>query len=382
MISYGRQHIDQNDINSVTRTLKSRLITQGPLVSKFEKELCKETGYKYASAVSNGTAALHLIGLALGWKNGDIILTTPISFLATSNSIIYCGARPEFVDIEKDFYTIDVEKLERKIKFLKKKKKKVKAIVCTDFAGHPCNWPALKKLSKRFKIKLVNDNCHSLGAQINKNKLYSSKFSDFSSFSFHPVKSITTGEGGAVLTNDKKLDRKIKLLRSHGMVKENKFEIWKYEMRELGYNYRISDIQCALGVSQLKKLKKFIKKRKSIALNYDRAFKNIKNISIPKIKKNYSHAYHLYPLKINFQKFGISKKIFFKKMKQNNILLQVHYIPIHLQPYYKKKFNTKSGSFLVSENFYNQEVSLPIFYDLKKIQQEKVIKNIKKLLKI
>ena len=166
------------------------------------------------------------------------------------------------------------------------------------------------------------------------------------------------------------------------MVKENKFELWKYEMRELGYNYRISDIQCALGVSQLKKLKKFIKKRKSIALNYDRAFKNIKNISIPKIKKNYSHAYHLYPLKINFQKFGISKKIFFKKMKQNNISLQVHYIPIHLQPYYKKKFNTKSGSFLVSENFYNQEVSLPIFYDLKKNQQEKVIKNIKKLLKI
>ena len=382
MISYGRQHIDQNDINYVTKILKSRLITQGPEVLKFEKELCKETGYKYASAVSNGTAALHLIGLALGWKNGDIVLTTPISFLATSNSIIYSGARPEFVDIEKDYYTIDVEKLEQKIKLLKKNKKKVKAIVCTDFAGHPCNWPVLKKLSKRFKIKLINDNCHSLGAQINNNKHYSSKFSDCSSLSFHPVKSITTGEGGAVLTNDKKLDRKIKLLRSHGMVKENKLEMWKYEMRELGYNYRISDIQCALGVSQLKKLKKFIKKRKSIALNYDRAFKNIKNISIPKIKKNYSHAYHLYPLKINFKKFGISKKLFFKKMKQNNISLQVHYIPIHLQPYYKKKFSTKNGSFLVSENFYNQEVSLPIFYDLKKVQQEKVIKNIKKLLKI
>ena len=382
MISYGRQFIDGKDIKSVVKVLNSRLITQGPIVSRFEKELCKKLGYRYASVVSNGTAALHLISLAMGWRKGDIVLTTPISFLSTSNSIVYAGAKPEFVDIDKDSYTIDTKKLENKIKFLKKNKKRIKAIVCTDFAGHPCDWPTLKKFSKKYNLRLINDNCHSLGAKINSDQKYSSKFSDCTSLSFHPVKAITTGEGGAVLTNDKRFDSKIKLLRSHGMEKKNPEEMWKYEMKELGYNYRISDFQCALGVSQLRKLNKFIRKRKTIAKIYDRAFKNIENITIPKTKKNYSHAYHLYPLKINFKKFGITKKLFFRKMKKNNILLQVHYIPIYHQPFYKKNFKFKISEFSVSENFYNEEVSLPIYYSLKAIEQKKVIKNIKKLLKI
>jgi len=382
MISYGRQFIDKEDIRAVTKALNSRLITQGPYIKKFEKRICKKLGYKFASVVSSGTAALHLIGLAMKWKQGDIILTTPISFLATSNSIIYSSAKPEFVDIDKNFYTIDIVKLEKKIKFLKKKKKNIRAIVCTDYAGHPCDWPKLKKISKKYNLKLVNDNCHALGAKINSDERYTSKFSYCTSLSFHPLKHITTGEGGAVLSNDKDFDKKIKLLRSHGMIKIKSDEIWKYEMRELGYNYRISDFQCALGISQLKKLNKFLKKRKEIARIYDNAFKNIGGITIPKTKKGYSHAYHLYPLRINFKQFKISKKKFFKIMKKKNFLLQVHYIPIHYQPYYKKNFKYKKNDFPISENFYNEEVSLPIYFGLSKDNQRKVIKNIKKLLRL
>ncbi len=382
MISYGRQSIDSKDIKAVVKALKSKFITQGPIVSVFEKKLCSMLGFKYASVVSNGTAALHLISIAMKWKKGDIILTTPISFLATSNSIVYSGARPEFIDIDENSYTIDVKKIEKKIKILKKNKKKIRAIISTDFAGHPCDWPQLRRIAKKYNLKLINDNCHSLGAAINFDKKYTSKYADCASLSFHPVKAITTGEGGAVLTNDKSFDRKIKLFRSHGMIKQNFSEMWKYEMRELGYNYRISDFQCALGLSQLKKLHKFISKRKAIAKIYDKAFENIKDITIPKIKKNHTHAYHLYPLKIDFKKFKLSKKIFFDKMREKNIILQVHYIPIYQQPFYKKKYKVKKNSFPISENFYAEEVSLPIYYELKKNDQIKVIKNIFKILRI
>ena len=382
MITYGRQFIDSKDIQAVTKALKSKLITQGPTILKFENSLKLKLGFKYAIALSSGTAALHLIGLAMGWKKGDVILTTPISFLATSNAIVYSGATPEFVDFENTFFNIDTQKLEKKIKDLKKKRKKIRAIICTDFAGHPCDWPTLKYLSNKYKLKLINDNCHSIGASINGDNKYSSKYSDCASLSFHPVKGITTGEGGAVLTNDKEIYEKIKMLRSHGVDRKKSYEPWKYDMKFLGFNYRITDFQCALGLSQLKKLNKFILKRKKIAKIYDKEFKNIKNISIPKVKNSVSHAYHLYPLKINFKKFNISKTVFFKKMKRRKILLQVHYIPIYLQSFYKKKFKYNLNDLKVSKEFYDHEVSLPIYYDLKVYEQKKVINSIKNILKI
>lgn len=385
MISYGKQFIDSSDIAAVKKVLQSDWLTQGPLVNKFEKKLKDFFGAKYCSVVSNGTGALHLTGLALGWKKGDIILTSPITFLASSNCILYSGATPDFVDIDASNYNIDINKLEQKLKKLKSLSKKVVAVVATDYAGNPCNWRNLKQVAQRYNIKLINDNCHAIGATYYNDKSYAVKYADVVTHSYHPVKNITTGEGGAILTNNKEIYEKVNILRSHGITKGSKATLskkglWYYEMNELGYNYRITDIQCALGISQLKKINKFVKRKKEIARIYDKHFSNDRIFKIPKIKKNYGHAYHLYPLQINFYREN-EKKIFFKKLYNSNIKLQVHYIPIHLQPYYKKNYGFKKGDYPVAENFYKNEVSIPIYFSLKKKEIYRVIKNIKNYLK-
>ena len=232
-----------------------------------------------------------------------------------------------------------------------------------------------------YDVQLINDNCHAIGAKYYKKKCYAAKYADIVTHSYHAVKNITTGEGGAVLTNNKNIFNKINKLRSHGVLRDPKLMTynegpWYYEMHDLGYNYRITDIQCALGISQLKKINKFIKKKKEIAKIYDAEFSGNKIFTIPKVKKNCSHAYHLYPLLINFKK-TLKKKFFFKKLYNQNIRLQVHYIPIHLQPYYRKKYGFKKGDFPVSESFYKKEVSLPIYYSLKKKEALRIAKNIK-----
>ena len=387
MIKYGKQYIDKEDQKAVLSSLKSEWITQGPRVETFEKNLKKKFGAKFCCAVSNGTAALHLTGLALGWKKNDIILCSSISFLSASNAAIYSGARPDFIDISLNDYNISIEKLKKKKILYIYKKKKIKSIVVTDFAGHPCNWTELKKLSKKYNITLVNDNCHALGASYEKNKKYAINFADVVTQSFHPVKNITTGEGGAVLTNNKKIYEKIKLLRSHGTIRNfstkiKKTKPWFYEMRELGYNYRITDLQCALGTSQLKKLDKFVKRRNEIANIYNSFFKNYKEIIIPKVSKNCIHAFHLYPLLINFEKLKIPKNILFNELKKKNVLLQVHYIPIHLQPYYRKNYKFKNGDYPVAEKFYKQEVSLPIYFSLKNKEVKYICKLLIKILKL
>lgn len=377
MINYGKQHIDKSDIYQVTKVLKSDYITQGRNILKFENALSNYFGSKYCSVVSSGTAALHLLGLALGWKENDIIITTPLSFLATSNAIIYSGAIPCFVDIDADTNNIDTNLLIKKIKHLKKKRKKIKAIICTDFAGYPCDWKKLSIIGKKYNITLINDCCHAMGASIDGNKQYAIKYADYVTLSFHAVKNITTGEGGAVLTNDKKIRNNLNLLRTHGVKKSPRFKPWYYEMVKLGYNYRITDFQCALGISQLKKIDKFVKKRIKISKIYERGFKNLKYCITPKVKKNVQHAFHIYPLKILFNKIKINKLNLFKKLNKKQINLQVHYIPIHLQPYYKKKYNFKKGDFPVAEDFYEKEVSLPIYYDLSKEKVKSIIKKIK-----
>ena len=380
MINYGRQYIDSDDVKAVLRVLKSDWLTQGPQIQKFENSLKAYFNSNYCTVLSSGTAALHLAVLTLGWNKEDIVITTPISFLATSNCILYCGATPSFVDIESKYFTIDVEKLEQKIKLFKKREKKIVGIIATDYAGHPCDWKSLRKIADRYGLKLINDNCHALGAQIDNDKGYAIKYADLVTHSYHPVKNITTGEGGSILTNNKYLDKKIKSLRSHG-VDQNTKNLWFYEMKDLGFNYRISDIQCTLGITQLKKINKFLKRRNEVAKMYNKAFSNDMRFKIPGIKKNYTHAYHLYPLQINFDILKISKKILFKKMREKKINLQFHYIPTHIQPYYKKKFNFKIGDFPIAEKFYNREVSLPIYFSLKDKEIKTVIKYLKKFCK-
>ncbi len=387
MINYGKQSIDQEDINAVKSVLEGDWLTQGPNVATFENSLKSYFKSNYACAVSNGTAALHLAGLALGWSENDIIITSPLTFLASANAIIYCGATPDFVDIDPLTYTLDVNFLEEKIKRLISENKKVKAVIGIDFAGHPCDWENLSKLCKQYDIKLINDNCHALGSELNDDKGYAVKYADIVTQSYHPVKHITSGEGGSVLTNDLNIIEKVMLLRSHGMSKtdmssNDKNYPWYYEMHELGFNYRITDIQCALGNSQLKKLDSFIKKRKSIANMYDNAFQSLDNVLIPSVKKNASHSYHLYPILIDFKKTKFSKLEFFNKMKSKGINLQVHYIPVHLQPFYNSNYNFKHGDFPFAESFYEKEFSLPIYNDLDKDKVNYVIDTIFSIFKI
>jgi len=382
--SYGKQTIEQDDIDAVVEVLKSDWLTQGPKVLEFENALSEKFKAKYVSAIANGTAGLHLIGLALGWQKNDIIITSPITFLASANCILYNNARPDFVDVDNNYYTIDVDKLEEKIKNYRNKDKNIKAVVAVDYAGQPCDWKSLRTLADKYEFQLVNDNCHALGAEYENDFGYAVKYADAVNLSFHPVKHITTGEGGAVLTNDKVLDEKIKLLRTHGMTKDEKFlekneGPWYYEMHKLGYNYRITDFQCALGISQLNKLNEFVTKRREIANNYDLAFGNDERFIIPMTKITIKHAYHLYPLQINFNKIRIEKRDLFEQVSNKNILLQVHYIPIHLMPYYKNNFGFKGGNFPVAEAFYKNEISIPIYPLLENKDLEYIVNKIKEI---
>jgi len=410
--SYGRQSINRSDIAEVIKVLKGDWLTQGPKIQEFEKDLSNKFGAKYVSAVSNGTAALHLTGLALGWKADDIIITTPITFLASANCILYSGATPDFADSDENFYTIDINKLEEKIKQYVSKKKRIKGVVAVDYAGQPCDWKGLRYLANKYEFQLVNDNCHALGAKYYGSEKYAVKYADVVCQSYHPVKHITTGEGGSVLTNIKDIDERIKTLRSHGMIKgmvsgirtsvsgEERYAgvsdtrhqnaPWFYEMQMLGYNYRITDFQCALGTSQLKKLGGFIKKRRDIAKYYNHEFKSDERFIIPREMKNGKHSYHLYPLQINFNKLklrdecaGIQEvKIkIFNELKGKGINCQVHYIPVHTQPYYTDNFGFRKGDFPIAEKFYEREISIPMYPLLTESDLSYIVKTIKEVIK-
>tara|TARA_B100000029_G_scaffold264471_1_gene260652 strand:- start:472 stop:1677 length:1206 start_codon:yes stop_codon:yes gene_type:complete len=386
IISYAKQTINSDDIQEVKKALKGDFLTGGVHVKGFEESLKSILGARYCSVCSSGTAALHLSTLALGIGTKDIVLTSPITFLASANSVIYTGANIDFVDIENDSNNLNPNLLEDKIKYYRNKNKKISLVIAVDYGGFPCNWKSLRYLANKYDFRLINDNCHALGSKYFNKHNYAVKYADLVTLSFHPTKNITTGEGGAVLTNNKDIDNKIQIFRNHGINNFNKEKkikfkgLWHYSMTHLGYNYRITDFQCALGINQLKKLDKFIKKRNIIASYYDKSFKNFDNLITPIKNKNIYNSYHLYPLKINFKSM-IEKKMFFKYLYGYNVKLQVHYIPIFLQPYYKNILNKKTKDYPVSYNFYKKAVSLPIYPLLNLNEQNYVIRLIKRYFK-
>ncbi|MCG3711682.1 UDP-4-amino-4,6-dideoxy-N-acetyl-beta-L-altrosamine transaminase [Aliarcobacter butzleri] len=370
-IPYGKQLIDEEDISAVVEVLKSDFLTTGPKIKEFEDKICEFTGAKYCVAVANGTAALHLASMVLLEKD-DKVLTTPNSFLATSNAILYVEAKPIFVDIKEDG-NIDLDLCERELQ----KDKSIKAIYVVHLSGNPVNQEKLKYLKDTYKIKILEDCAHSLGASFGGVKAGNCKNSDCSILSFHPVKHLTTGEGGAITTNDEELYKKLLELRTHGMQRMSEIAPWYYEMHSLGFNYRITDIACALGISQLKKLNSFILKRKEIAKRYDEVF--INSIVKPLYLYNENSSYHLYVVRVDFTKLNISKIELFNKMKEKNIGLQLHYIPINKQPFYKNLgFGNEKTP--IMDKYYEECFSLPMYPSLTIDEQKYVIKNLLEIL--
>jgi UDP-4-amino-4,6-dideoxy-N-acetyl-beta-L-altrosamine transaminase len=362
-IPYSHQHIDAKDIKAVVTALKSDWLTQGPKIKEFEQALCAYTGAKYAVAVSSGTAALHIAALSAGIKKGDEVITSPITFAASANCVLYCGGTPVFADIQKGTVNIDPEEI--------KITKRTKAIIPVHFAGRPCDLKEINGIAKRHDLIVIEDAAHALGAEYMGEKIGSCRYSDMAIFSFHPLKSITTGEGGAVTTNSKDFYEKLMMYRSHGITKDkgllvNKTEgEWFHEMQFLGFNYRITDIQAALGLTQLKKLGKFIKQRKAIVSLYNKSFSSNRYFDIPLDDGCFS-ANHLYPIRLK-DKFVLRRADIFSAMRGQGLGVQVHYIPVYLHPYYKN-LGFKKGLCPVAEDFYNREISLPIYPGLKREQ--------------
>ncbi len=395
MILYGRQWIDEEDINAVIDVLKGDWITQGPKIDEFEKALANYCGAKYAVAVNSGTSALHLACLAAGIKEGDEVITTPITFVASANCVVYCGGIPVFADINKDTYNIDPSEIRKKIT------SKTKAVIPVDFAGLPCDMEAIRKIADEHDLIIIEDACHALGAEWKDSngrwhKTGSCSYSEMTVFSFHPVKHITTGEGGAVLTNNAELYEKFLSLREHGIIrnlekfinKDLAFSLnpeslilnpnsWYYEIHELGFNYRITDIQCALGLSQLKKLDMFLAKRRSIASAYSQAFKDIELVTTPAEPEDKKPAYHIYVLQIDFERLGKTRADVMNKLRASGIGTQVHYIPIHLQPYYSNKLGYRKGHYPAAEEYYDKALSIPIYPKMNDAEIKRVIDSVK-----
>jgi perosamine synthetase len=377
MIPYGKQFIDDDDIGAVVGVLNSDWLTTGPKVVEFEEALSQYVGSKYAVAVSSGTAALHAAMYALDIGPGDEVIVPPMTFAATCNCVVFQGGTVVFADVLPENLLIDPAEVEKKIT------DKTKCIIAVDYTGHPCDYDILRAIAQRHDVALVADACHSLGAEYKGRTVGS--LGGMNVFSFHPVKHITTGEGGIITTDDIKLANRMRRFRNHGIAIEHhqrqKQGLWFYEMVDLGYNYRITDIQCALGLSQLKKLSLFLERRREIAKRYDDAFSSLPQITPLAVRDDVLHAYHLYVLKVNFEAIGTDRNTVFRMLREKGIGVNVHYIPVHLHPFYQKKFHTYPGLCPVAEKAYEQILSLPMFPAMTDKDTEDVITAITSLTK-
>ncbi len=380
-IPYSTQSIDNDDKKAVLKVLNAKLITQGPIVEKFERQFAKKVNSKHATACNSATSALHIACLALNFTSKDILWTVPNSFVASANCARLIGGKVDFVDIDPLTFNIDLFHLEKKLKLAKKKKKLPKILVPVHFAGQPPNQDGIYKLAKKYKFKILEDASHALGSEYKGEKVGSCKWSDVTVFSFHPVKTITSAEGGMVTTNIKDVQIKMQMFKNSGITKNKKFFTkknsagWYYEQQYLGLNYRMNEISAALGLSQLKKVGMFVKKRNKIANMYKKRL-NLKNLILPIVNKNCFSSYHLFVIRINDKNYKQKQLKLFNFLRKRKILVNVHYLPIHLQPYYRK-MGFKKGDFYNSEKHSESCLSIPIYPDLKLEEINKVIRLIK-----
>ena len=382
MIFYGKQSIDENDIDAVVEVLKSDFLTQGPAIEKFEKCVAEYCGAKYAVAVTSATAALHISCLSAGLGKDDILWTSPITFTASANCGRYCGADVDFVDIDPSTYNMSIAELEKK---LQAAEIKPRVVVPVHLAGQSCEMDKIYKLSQKYGFKVIEDASHAIGADYKETKVGCCKYSDMTVFSFHPVKIVTTGEGGMVLTNDKDLYEKLVLYRSHGITRDPKLMTgtadgpWYYQQIDLGFNYRMTDMQAALGYSQMQKVNEFVSKRRYLAKRYNELLKNINGIQLQDQNEDTKSSWHLYVVRVDFSKISKTKNQIFAEMKEKGICLNLHYIPVHTQPYYEN-LGFKGGDFPNSEKYYEEAFTLPLYYSLTDEQQDHIVKSLVEVL--
>jgi len=377
MLPYGHQEIGEDDIQAVVEVLRSDFLTTGPRVAEFEQAFAKFVCACWAVAVSSGTAALHAAMYAIGIKPGDEVIVPAITFAATGNCVVFQGGTPVFADVDPDALLLDPSLVEAKIT------PRTKAIIAVDYTGQPCDYDALRAICDRHGLLLVADACHALGGRYKGHAVGS--LADLSTFSFHPVKHMTTGEGGMITTDDAEVVRRLRLFRNHGVTngyrqREDRGS-WFYEMVDLGYNYRLTDFQCALGMSQLQKLPGFVKRRQQIARCYNETLLGLPGLEPLMVRPEVDHAYHLYVVQLVLEKLKGSRAEIFAALRAEGIGVNVHYIPLHLHPFYRQRFGTKSGECPVSEAAYQRILSLPIFPAMTDTDARNVIEAVRKVLK-
>ena len=385
MIPYGKQDINQADIEAVIAVLKSDFLTQGPQVPLFEKNISNYCDAQYGVAVNSATSALHIACLALGLGKGDWLWTSPNSFVASANCGLYCGAKVDFVDIDPKTYNLSVEELKKKLIQAKKDSKLPKIVIPVHFAGQSSDMQSIHKLSKEFGFKIIEDASHAIGGKYQDKPIGGCQYSDITVFSFHPVKIITTAEGGLATTNQKNLAEKMQLFRAHGITRDPNLMTketdggWYYQQVELGFNYRMNDLQAALGIAQMKRLDKFIAIRHSLKKRYDELLKDLPLITPVQSSDSYS-SLHLYPIQLKLEQISKSHNEIFDELRQSGVGVNLHYIPIHMQPYFEN-MGFKKGDFPIAEDYYTRVISVPIYQNLIFETQDKVVSILKKILK-